>query len=84
MQFCEAFERLYGKDNLNINMHLHGYLKKCLLDFGPVYAFWVFSFKGLHGILESYLTNGHNIPVQMMRHILDTSSLDGHEWPEEF
>ena len=84
MEFCETFERLYGKNNLNINMHLHGHLKECILDFGPVYAFWVFSFERLNGILESYHTNGHNLPVQIIRRFLATGDFDRHKWPEEF
>ena len=30
-------------------MHLHGHIKDCILDFGPVYSFWLFSFKRLNG-----------------------------------
>ena len=32
MQFCRTFETLYG--------YLHGYLKECLLDYGPFHSFW--------------------------------------------
>ena len=81
IEFCETFERLYGKEHLTINMHLHGHLKECLLDFGP---FWLFSFERLNGILESYHTNGHDIPIQLMRRFLVTSDFDQHKWPEEF
>ena len=34
IEFCETFERLYGKEHLNINTHLHRHLKECLLKFG--------------------------------------------------
>ena len=84
MEFCETFERLYGKEHLNINLHLHGHLKECLLDFGPVYAFWLFGFERLNGILESYHTNCRDIPVQLMRHFLASGDFDQHKWPEEF
>ena len=39
MDFCEMFEQLYGKEHCTINIHLHGHLKECMLDFGPVYGF---------------------------------------------
>lgn len=45
MDFCKAFEELYGKDVVTPNIHLHGYLKECLLDYGPCHAFWCFSFE---------------------------------------
>ena len=65
-------------------MHLHGHLKECSLDFGPVHAFWRFSFERLNGILEFYHTNGHDIPIQPMRRLFATSDFDQHEWPKEF
>ena len=43
MDFCEVFESLYGKEQYTINLHLHAHLKECILDFGPVYSFWLFS-----------------------------------------
>lgn len=84
MEFCDTFENLYGKHHLNINLHLHGHLKDCVLDFGPVYAFWLFGFERLNGILESYNTNCRDIPVQLMRHFLSSSEFGIHNWPEEF
>ena len=49
-----------------------------------MYAFWVFSFERLNGILESYHTNGHDIPVQLMRRFLASSDFNHHKWPQEF
>lgn len=43
MQFCNSFENLYGKESITPNMHLHGHLKECMLDYGPVFSFWLFS-----------------------------------------
>ncbi|KAL1925882.1 hypothetical protein VTP01DRAFT_7272 [Rhizomucor pusillus] len=33
-QFCEQYDRLYGKEEITLNMHL----KKTIEDFGPIYA----------------------------------------------
>ena len=38
MEFCESFEKLYGKENYNINLHLHGHLKECILHFVLILA----------------------------------------------
>ena len=39
LKFCKIFEQLYGKDYCNMNLHLHGHLVQCVLDYGPVYSF---------------------------------------------
>ena len=57
LQFCQKFERLYGKSKVKPNMHLHGHLKECVLDYGPVYNFWCFSFERFNGILSSFKNN---------------------------
>ena len=67
MEFCQAFQSLYGKEHYTINMHLHCHLKDCILDFGPVYSFWLFGFERLNGVLGSYHTNCHDISLQLMR-----------------
>lgn len=43
--FCKKFEQLYGQDFVTPNMHLHGHLFDCVLDFGPVYSFWLLVFE---------------------------------------
>ena len=67
LRFCKMFEHLYGSEACTPNVHLHGHLKECLLDFGPASAFWAFPFERLNGILGAVLTNHKNIEVQLMR-----------------
>ena len=67
IEFCETFETLYGQEHCTINLHLHGHLCECLRDFGPIYAFWLFPFERLNGVLGSFHTNCHDIPLQLMR-----------------
>ena len=38
-------------------MHLHLHLKECMLDYGPVYSFWCFSFERFNGILGKFNNN---------------------------
>ena len=83
MEFLLSFERLYGKEFCNINLHLHAHLKSCILDFGPVYSFWCFPFERMNGILGSYRTNCHDISVQLMRRFIDSHTFVIHNWSSE-
>ncbi|OAD78076.1 hypothetical protein PHYBLDRAFT_164953 [Phycomyces blakesleeanus NRRL 1555(-)] len=55
--FCTRFQTLYGKSAVTPNMHLHLHLGECVHDFGPIYAFWLFSFKRYNGLLKNIETN---------------------------
>ncbi|OAD79378.1 hypothetical protein PHYBLDRAFT_162452 [Phycomyces blakesleeanus NRRL 1555(-)] len=55
--FCTRFQTLYGKSAMTPNMHLHLHLGKCVNDFGPIYAFWLFSFERYNGLLKNIETN---------------------------
>ena len=70
LQFCKQFQQLYGRDKVTPNMHMHMHILNCILDYGPVYAFWLFSFERYNGILGSYRTNNRSIEVQLMRHFV--------------
>ena len=61
MRFCVMFEALCGKEKCTPNIHLHGHLKDCILDYGPVFSFWCFSFERYNGIMGDYHTNNVNI-----------------------
>ena len=52
--FCVKFEKLYGAERVSPNMHMHNHLCECVLDFGPVYACWLFSFERYNGIMGSF------------------------------
>ena len=42
LEFCKMFVQIYGPNYCTMNMHLHGHIKECIDDFGPVYSFWCF------------------------------------------
>ena len=67
LNFCSKFEQLYGGENTTMNMHLHCHLKKTILDYGPVYAYWLFSFERFNGILGGIPANNRAIEVQLMK-----------------
>ncbi len=52
IEFCKHFESLYGTEHCTPNMHMSLHLKECLLNFGPLPAFWCFAFERFNGILE--------------------------------
>ena len=82
MEFYARVVTLYGNDGCNPNLHLHGHLKDCIKDYGPVYSFWLFAFERLNGILGSYHTNSRNISLQLMRRFLDSKKYAPCNWPE--
>ena len=84
LDFCLNFKQLYGAESCTINIHLHGHLKECMEDFGPAYAFWLFSFERLNGVLGSYHTNCHDISLQLMRRFVASLDCGSCNWPEEF
>ena len=51
------------------------YLINCILDYGPVYAFWLVSFERFNGFLGSYPTNKRSIEMQMCRRFIQGQML---------
>ena len=47
-------------------MHLHTHLVDYVLDYGPVYSFWLFSFKYHNGTPGQYGTNQGVVEIQLM------------------
>ena len=51
LEFCTTFVNLYGYK------HMHCHLKDSVIDYGPVYSFWLFSFERFNCLLGSIPTN---------------------------
>ena len=83
-KFCLEFVKLYGQEHCNINMHLHLHLAEYIFDFGPVYAFWLFAFERMNGVLGAYHTNNRNISVQLANRFLDSRVFSPGNWPVLF
>ena len=84
MRFCNRVERLYGKPVITSNMHMHGHLKQCIVDYGPVYNFWLYSLKRYNGILEGYPTNSFSVEVKLFMRFQREFSLASIALPQEF
>ena len=39
LQFCRRIERVFGKEFITPNMHLHCHLLECIIDYGPLLVF---------------------------------------------
>ena len=52
VEYCKSFESLYGPEHCTPNMHMCCHIKDCLLDFGPLSAFWCFPYERYNGLLE--------------------------------
>ena len=66
IKFWTSVETIYGADACTPNLHLHGHLKDCFLDYGPSSSFWLFAFERMNGILGSVSTNHHAVEIQLM------------------
>ena len=70
LMFCKSVEHLCGPEYCTANMHLHLHLIDTMLDFGPLYSTWCFSFERYNGMLGSLPTNKKTIEVQFMRRFI--------------
>ena len=84
LKFCRNVEQHYGRKRITPNMHLHTHLLDCILDYGPVYSFWLFSFQRYNGILGEYGTNQRSVEVQLMRKFYSDQFVKDIPLPSEF
>ena len=70
VKFCRHAERIYGKEVVTPNMHLHCHICECVKDYGSVYGFWCFSYERYNGILGGFPTNKKNIASQLMNRFI--------------
>lgn len=73
--YCVAFRNRYKRELTTINNHLHGHLYDCIVDFGPIYSFWCFSFKRYNGIFEHFQTYNRDVAAQLFRRFLTTQAV---------
>ena len=51
IEIVKLIEEHYGRDKVTPNLHLSLHLCECSYDYGPLYAFWCFSFERMNGTL---------------------------------
>jgi hypothetical protein len=57
VEVVKIIEQNYGRDMITPNLHLSLHLCECAKDFGPLYAFWCFSFERMNGVLGKVITS---------------------------
>ncbi|OAD68554.1 hypothetical protein PHYBLDRAFT_63532 [Phycomyces blakesleeanus NRRL 1555(-)] len=78
-EFCKGCETLYNLDLLSPNMHLYLHLCQTMIDFGPVYDYWLFSFERYNSVLKNIQTNRRNrFELTFMRQFIEES------WKRDF
>lgn len=75
---------MYGPAAITPNMHMHCYLKSVILDHGPVYRFWLFSYERYNGILQHQPTNNHSIEIQIMQSFVQDNKAYAFQPPNVF
>ena len=83
LSFCTGFEQLYGHEACTPNLHLHCHLKECILDAGPLYSFWCFSFERYNGILEKMQKSWNAPEVQLIHKFSNLQMLAAIDLPED-
>lgn len=67
LQFCKRVCRIYGRDAITPNCHMHCHLVSCIKNFGPFHSFWLFPFERYNGILGDQPNNNRSVELQFMR-----------------
>ena len=75
---------MYGQLEVTPNMHLHSHLINCIIDYGPVHNFWLFSFERFNGLLGDFKTNQRAVEIQLMRKFLRDQDIRDLPFPSAF
>ena len=68
VEFCQQVERLYGKSDIMSNMHIHTHLSDCIVDYGHLHSFWLFSFELYNVILGKLPTINNRSSIILLNH----------------
>ncbi|CAG8570595.1 12994_t:CDS:10 [Ambispora leptoticha] len=66
MAFLQYSEQIYGKRFCTPNMHLHKHLRECMLDYGPWYSFWCFTYERYNGELGLFSNSNRNMELEVL------------------
>jgi hypothetical protein len=51
LKMVKLIENNYGPEKITPNLHLCLHICECVLDYGPLYSFWCFSYERMNGLL---------------------------------
>ncbi|CAB4414564.1 unnamed protein product, partial [Rhizophagus irregularis] len=75
VKIIKLIEVQYGRNKITPNLHLSLHLSECCHDFGPLYAFWCFSFERMNGILGSLPNSNRKIEPELMRRLMNDNRI---------
>ncbi|GET54719.1 hypothetical protein GLOIN_2v1775288 [Rhizophagus irregularis DAOM 181602=DAOM 197198] len=70
IEIVKLIENHHGRDKITLNFHLSLHLRDCSSDYGPLYAFWCFSFEHMNSILGSLPNSNRKIESELMRRLM--------------
>ncbi|GET62975.1 hypothetical protein GLOIN_2v1775288 [Rhizophagus irregularis DAOM 181602=DAOM 197198] len=70
IEIVKLIENHHGRDKITPNLHLSLHLRDCSSVYGPLYAFWCFSFERMNGILGSLPNSNRKIESELMRRLM--------------
>ena len=76
VKMVKIIEQYYGQEKITPNLHLSLHLCECANDYGPLYAFWCFSFERMNGMLGTLPNSHRNIEQELMRRLLNDKKID--------
>ncbi len=76
-QFGSSIEKLFGKEAVKPNHHLHCHLMECIFHFGSPYSFWLFPFERYNGDMGKLHTNNQEMELTLTRKFAEMSAVSG-------
>ena len=55
LKMVKLIEEIYGSEKITPNLYLCLHICECVMDYGPLYAFWCFSYERMNGLLGKFV-----------------------------
>ncbi|CAG8726317.1 10797_t:CDS:2, partial [Ambispora leptoticha] len=76
INMAKLIEEHYGQHMITSNIHLSLHIRQCCLDYGPLYAYWCYSFERMNGLLGTYPTSNRSIEPELMRILMKNAQVE--------
>ena len=76
IELVKLIEKNHGRRHITPNLHLSLHLYECSSDYGPLYAFWCFSFERMNGILGNLPNSNRQIESELIRRLMFDKQID--------
>ena len=76
IEIVKLIEENHGRNKVTPNLHLSLHLAECSYDYGPLYAFWCFTFERMNGILGNLPNSNRQIESELMHRLMFDNQID--------